>query len=431
MIRLLAVLLACAVAFGCDDETTEGEAPAVVQLPDDPDPEYDEGNWSKAQRGLALDRHDVAVIRPSGDNIGLTPDRIAAGFERIVLNRLLVEFIQAPRPDEASRYLPLAKAEDAVAAVEGAGVTVGAVAVNVALLNPNGKALLHVELQSGAPKARFDVLEHRGVVLDAMRDLAGLDNLTHVTVGFELNRYYHLEDADSGEVLQDDYSNLVTLYREVYRALKAAEPDLRVGPGVSWAFFQNRTVRQMVVEYGLEDDEGGLSEQAELEAVVRAYQRTIRPLVVDPNSGEKTADYLGLSVLPFVSQAPFAGSPGPERPEMEPDAFAPIAAYYRHVRYVAGDLPVVLARIDWPTETKLNARNKAVFLTNLKRALSHVEIEWAAWRRTSDLPEVQLSNTCAQEKGLGHPVDYCYAGMLDENGEFEQRAVLDNLLTDP
>lgn len=425
------VLVCCALAAGCDEEKAEETIPPV-QLPEDPDPEYTFGHWSKAQRGLALDRHDVAVIRPTPGASGLTPEQIEAGFARVVLNRLLVEFIQCPNPNEAESVSPLAKSREAVETIEASGVTVSTVAVNVALLNPNGKDLLHVCLQSGAANARFDVLEHRENILTAFRDLARLDNLTHITVGVELNRYFHLEDEASGRTLADDYSNLATLYRDVYRAIKEVDGDIKVGPGLSWAFFRNRTVAQMVSEYGLEDEDGELSDDALLEAVVRANTRTVRPFVKGPD-GARTADYLGLSVVPFTSQPPFEGSPGPERPDQDEDGFAPIADYYRHVRLLAEDagVPVVLARVDWPTPTKLSARNKSIFLTNLKRALSHVQIEWASWRRTVDLPQVQLSNTCAQEMSLGHPIEYCYAGLMDETGKSSERAVLDNLLQDP
>ncbi len=431
--RVLAcvVLLLSTLAVGCDDETTE-ETPPPVQLPDDPDPEYSKGHWSKAQRGLTLDRHDIAVVRPTPGNSGITPEEIERDFGRIVLNRLLVEFIQCPSPDEAAMVSPLAKSQEAVEVIEGVGVTVSAVAVNVAVLNPNGKELLHVCLQSGAPKPRFDVLEHRENILAAFRDLARLENLTHITVGVELNRYFHLEDADTERTLEDDYSNLATLYRQVYAAIKEVNGDVKVGPGISWAFFQNRTVPQMVAEYALEDEDGELSEEAKLEAVVRANTRTIRPFVIAPD-GSRTADYIGVSLIPFVSQPPFDGSPGPEDPEADEDAFAPIAEHYRYVRYLSQDagVPIVLPRIDWPTPTKISGRNKSIFLTNLKRALSHVDIEWAAWRRTVDLPQVQLSNTCAQEMSLGHPIEFCFAGLMDETGDASERTVLDNLLQDP
>lgn len=426
--------LLCALAWGCDDESAESMTPAV-ELPDDPDPDYTDGHWSKVQRGVALDRHDVAVIRPTGEDVGLTPDRIEAGFARVVLNQLLVEFIQCPNPDEAAMFSPLAKSSAALDELGNSGVEPSEVAINVAILDPNGKELLHICLQRGAPKARFDVPEHRENTIAAFQDLAGLGRgLKYITVGVELNRYFHLEDPpDSGQTLQDDYSNLATLYRDVYAAIKAVDSSINVGPGLSWAFFRKRTVEQMVTEYGLTDEEGELSADAELEAIVRGYKRTIAPFLRDPNGGGATADYIGLSVVPFTSQAPFEGSPGADNPEADEDTFEPIAAYYRHMRYVSdvSGLPIVLPRVDWPTPTKLSAGNKSVFLRNLKRAVSHVDIEWAAWRRTSDLPQVALSDTCAQEQGLGHPIEFCFAGMLDENGDFSERGVLDNLLTDP
>ncbi len=429
----------CALVWGCDDDGATDDPPRPVELPADPDPEYSAGHFRRAQRGIVLDRHDVAAIQPGGGEdgrTGLSPEGIEAGFARVVFNRLLIEFIQCPNPDEASMFSPLAKSlADLTQSLARFDVVPSALAVNVALIDPNGKELLHVCLQRGAPKVLFSVPEHRENTISAFEELATLGNgLTHITVGVELNRYFHLEDADAGRVLEDDYTNLATLYREIYAAIKAVDSSLKVGPGLSWAFFRKRTVDQIVREYGLLDEDGELSSAAELEAIVRAYRRTIEPFLRDPNSGAATADYLGLSIVPFDSQAPFEGSPGPPDPEADPEAFAPIAAYYRHVRYVSETpgIPVVLARVDWPTPTQLSAGNKSVFLTNLKRALSHVDVEWVAWRRTTDIPKgVGGADACVAEMSLGHPVDYCFAGMLDVQGDASERGVLDNLLTDP
>ncbi len=408
---LLGALLAL---VACDEETADPPvAPPAIELPDDPDPEYGLGHWEKARRGIALDADDLAVVQPT---IGLTPERLDQ-FGRLVLNLLLVEDAggECARESVLDRVLPRPKAEELLAALQAAGISFDAIAANVDLIRPSRDTLLYACFQMGASAPRFDVLEHRASIVDAFVDLAGLPGMTHITVGLEMNRYFHLRDADDVPQ-EDDYSNFATLYREVYRAIKAAHPDVRVGPGIHWAFFRLRTAAQMRLEYELEENG--------LEAVVRAYERTVKPLLIDPNNGEKTADYLGVSILPFVDEQPFGGDPSA-------GGEAALLDYYRHVRVLLKDaqIPLVLPQVDWPTPTAALAGNKGVFLENLQRALSHVDIEWAAWRRVADLANVQGSSDCAAHMALGHPRDYCSSGMVAENGDV--RAVLDVFTADP
>ena len=101
----------------------------------------------------------------------------------------------------------------------------------------------------------------------------------------------------------------------------------------------------------------------------------------------------------------------------------------------------ILPQIDWISPNRANTGNKGYFLKILKESLSHIEIEWASWRRFADLPEdPPESSQC----GLyvndldGYSKDFCYAGLVDYLGsprcEMDQSQCVDawtELLTNP
>ena len=57
--------------------------------------------------------------------------------------------------------------------------------------------------------------------------------------------------------------------------------------------------------------------------------------------------------------------------------------------------------------------------------LSHVDVQWAAWRRLADVPELDPgvgSSPCSRftqsrDAALNYTVDYCYAGMINDLGQ--------------
>lgn len=413
--------LATLCLAACGDEADPGPEPPVEVLPEAPEPEYTDGHWAKAQRGIALDEDDLPVIQA---NAGLPPERLETDFGLLVLNRPYVDWRASicPRSNEAPNFQPLATAERFIASLKAdKGVEYDRVAVNVDLLSPARRSLLYVCFDRGAPDPLFEVVEHREKIVAAFTDLAGLADLEYITVGLEMNRYYHLE---SGK-FRADYANWVTLYREVYDAIKAVNPDIKVGPGLSWAVLMTRTAPEIATVMGLED--------GSVEAVYRAYQRTVAPLLSAGRGTDRrvTADFIGFSIVPFGSEPPFQGQPAPE----DESAKQAILDYYLLLPVVAAGLPVTFPQIDWAVESGSTASLKGPFLTSLKHATSHVDVAWAAWRRLADLPRQPAeANPCVRYTGsteatLRYPIDYCSAGMIEPSGKV--RDVLDIFTTDP
>ena len=86
-------------------------------------------------------------------------------------------------------------------------------------------------------------------------------------------------------------------------------------------------------------------------------------------------------------------------------------------------LPLVVPQMDWP-EGRNKRPKKAKYLTTLKRALSGFTVEWASWRRFSDLPDPEDASPCdrfteTSIPQLKHPIDYCGSGMVDQYGTVE------------
>ena len=80
---------------------------------------------------------------------------------------------------------------------------------------------------------------HRSQLKSDFAALADLPGLTKVTVGVEMNSLYHA--GEQGE-FGFDYSNYVTVYHEIYDAIKSKNSNVRVGPGLSYRVFYQQTV---------------------------------------------------------------------------------------------------------------------------------------------------------------------------------------------
>jgi hypothetical protein len=417
---ILLTLVAGAALVACGEETVPEEAP-VEPLPTLPPAGSAPGHWAAAQRGVALDEDDLQIVNTPPT--GISAADLRASFGVVVLNRPYVDSLatRCLSPAMAAAAQPRQTAEALLAAfrAKDSALTWDRVAVNVDLLTPDRSALLNVCFEEGGDNAdpRFDVVEHRRSIIAAFAALASLPGVAYITVGVDMNQYYHTRVADEQRV--DDYTNYVTLYREVYAAIKDVNADVRVGPGISWSVFRTLTVPEVARTHDLEDDS--------LEALVLAHRQTIQPLLTDGRGGASTADYLAISMRPQVSTEPFRGSPGGED---DPEARAAILEWYRPVGLVAGDLPVVLPVIDW-AELGAGAKN-GTYLETLKVALSGVDVEWAAWHRMSDLPRDSL---CTKYTGRPDPLDYpetyCVAGMFNSSGDASTRGVLEVFTQDP
>lgn len=393
---------------GCDDEGPTGPTPPTVTLPDEPEAPSGPGNLTVAQRGLALDLDDFAVL--TDNNIaGISIDEARTSFGRLVVNRPYVDWRASTcvDSDQAPIYQPRAQLEDLLDQLDTQkGLTFDKIAVNVDLLSPARNDLIFVCY--GADQPRFDVIPHREAVIAAFVDLARVPGVDYITVGMEMNRYYHLRKRDARVI--DDYTNFITLYREIYAAIKAEKPSVQVGPGLSWSSFTRRTIPEIAEELKL--DETGM------EAFYRAWQRTVLPFIGTESA--RTADFVGLTMIPFQQEAPFDGSPNED--------IDGIIEHHRRMPTFADGLPVVFPQVDWSTSVQ---GPKGDYLRSLKAAVAHVDLAWMAWRRTSNLPNTADASPCAKytqarEASLAYPADFCTAGLVSDTGA--RKPVLDVLL---
>lgn len=430
-LRLCALALTAIWGLGCDEDP--GEQPVLEPPPTVPPLALDDpGHLAVEQRGVALDADDLSVIAPGNDRVGVSPSLLTDEFGLLVLNRPYVDWraTRCPPADDATAVQPRATSEDLIERFADEQISFERVAVNVPMLAPGRRALLYVCFDEGAREARFDVPEHRREIIEAYEDLARSGVAKWITVGVEMNQYYHLVGED-GERLIDDYSNWVTLYHEIYLAIKAIDDGIRVGPGISWAVFHRRTMPELADELGLADPAG-------VEAAAAAYNRTVRPLLAFGRGGGRTvtADYLAVSMIPFDNEAPWNGEASSEDEARQTELYQA----FRWLPLVVGagtseELPLVLPMIDWAENSGAAAVKKGPFMQTLKTATSGLDVEWAAWRRLSTLPdEPAEANPCRKytdnnDAALRYAASYCNAGMLSESGE--RRTVWDIFLTAP
>lgn len=431
---LFAGALAASLAVtGCDDEPIEPEQPIVEPLPEVVALTPDEpGHLAVEQRGIALDTEDISNITQTEGRAGVTADQLEQNFGLLVLNRPFVDWriTRCPRSVEAEPTMPRPTSEQIIERFADVGIEFDRVAVTVPLLTPGQRGLLYVCFDAGGDRQpRFDIVEHRERLIAAFVDLAGLPGIEYITVGAEMNRYYHLNDAD-GERLIDDYSNFMILYRDIYRAIKDANPDVAVGPGISWSMFYQRTMPELAGELGVDP--------SSLEAANAAYRRTVRPLLSEGRGADRvrTADFLGVTMIPFDAELPWGGEPSSDVPDRQTELYA----VFEWLPLLVGagtsdEIPLVMPVVDWAEQGAAAASKKGPFLATLKAATSVLDVEWLAWRRLSTLQDsVAEANQCAkytnnEDPALEYPASYCESGMLDESGQ--RRSVWTELITAP
>jgi hypothetical protein len=453
-------LLALCLAAGCGEDAEKPKPPPEV-LPEQPAPEYSgEGHWPAEKRGLAVDFFDASrneaeavlgdgdaarrflgsagILGSDNDVVGLTESFIEEEFGLLVLNRPWLDwrFERCLSSDEAAMHEPLATGRILADFVEGSGIEFEQLAVNVDLLTPDRRGLLYHDPTCDAYRPAFREAQQRENIIQAFVDLAGMPGIDYITVGVEMNAYESLlQGTQDGNV--DDYSNFITLYREVRAAIKDANGDVQVGPGVHWERFRTITVDAVRAERQSKLAEG--EEIDEYAVMVEAYRRSVRPLLYDED-GNRVADYLGLSIQPFTAGEPFQG----RVPAEDDEAWPEFLAYYRDIPVVAGEgqVPVAFVQIDWPTGTGGNTEAKVRFLSAFKRAVAHVDVAWAAWRRLVNLgtsgDDTGCNNlTAGSIDAFNYKVEYCRSGLLEANGQplpasaREGERLVDVLTADP
>ncbi len=431
-LRALLIGALCSLALGaCEEDPVTPPAPItgptlpiedftfteLTPAPDGP------GHWPKEARGVSLDEEDLVVLRARRDELN-------GKLGRLVINRPLLTLVTNEACLTAARATPqepLAQVRALLERLRAEGVTLGEVVVNVELLRASRTDLYHQCLASSP--ALFSAQELRAQLLRAFRDLAGLEGLTAVTFGVDLNSYYHLTDPMTGLERRWDYINLISLYHEVYDAMKETRPALKVGPGLSWSRLMNQTRSGVAEELSLD-----LADPAQAHLALEVgLRRTVWPLLVGAGGAAK-ADFVGVSLIPAAAEEPFNNSPEPEQEALN--------AYYLHLPLMGRpaadltaeplELPVAYPQVDWTTESNFKANEKSSFLERVKVALRHVEPLFVGWLRFSDLPkEPAQSSKCrifTQEPKL-YPESFCFSGLFGDSGQ--PKSAWETYTTDP
>ena len=425
---------------GCGEAEIKQVAPEppnpLADVPEDIVPTLDDGHWSLEQRAVAIDGEDFAVIQKDESPAGVSIGRLKGGFKYLVLNLQYLDYLRGGAGsnacvdvDNAEDARPLASAQaflDRLATQKE--LEFAHLAVTVDLMDPQRTRLLYT---CGDDPVYGDK-DYRASIVQAFVELADLPNLEYITVGAELNKYSFFRNA-ADEPIPEDFVNLITLYREIYAAVHAKAPKIKVGPGLSWDFLMNVSVPSVAAEFALTDAAG-------LPAFYRTWQRTVYPFLVaagEPGQFPNglAADFVGFTIAPEIEGDPFLGEPDPSDDTKK----AAVDQYYRYLSRAGdlklggqGPLPIAFTQIDWPIKSAGFGNQKGPFLTTFKHAVSHVDVAFAAWRRLSDLPTLVQGQTPPCERVMdayGYAKEFCNSGMITSSGNV--RDILEILLTDP
>ena len=373
------------------------------------------GHWSKATRGVSVDEQDLVVLSAA-------KDRVTEAFGTLVINVPLVDKRTGEEclsGDRGQNALPVNTVPRILDAVSQRGLSLERVVVQVDLFKPQRDDFHRLCLdESGANKPSYYLSEVRTDILSAFNELAGVEGIDAIVVGLELNRYVSLSEMSAFNRALD-YANLISLYRGIYSAVKAQNSAIEVGPSVSWPSLKLDQVPQVAAEYDLDE--------SSLLTLEIALRRSIWPLLWDGDA--VSADFIGVALFARTGDAPYLGNPAPE------DS-TPVREFYRELPQIAAHpefdspLPIALTSMDWSTINNASGGLKTDYLIGLKEALSHVEPSWVAWRRLSNIPEdPPETSPCRSVVNLGHDQDFCFAGLLDINGQ--PRSVWDEFVTSP
>lgn len=388
-----------------------------------------EGHWSVAQRAVAFDMEDEIYF--SQFKSKYADDFSIALFNLPIVNQITSNPIA---PDQAKPYQPLALAQAQLSKMSAKDLTFDQVAVTVDFMTPFRTKLRSLKLEtSNNEDPAFFLTEYRSATIQAFEDLAGLEGISYITVGLNLNQYAYWDDKDG------DYSNLVTLYREIYTAIKAKNPKVQVGPSFDWHVLMTEGLNHTAEQYGITVD---ANQPFDPRLIYLAVDLSIKPFLKDQKEAV-FADFVGMSfsVTPTFGQSFFAGSPDPKGDAAMIEKLKTLYQYVPYAQDLSKNLdgskvlPLVINQIDWEG-TAVDDKNRSIYLKLLKSSLSHVEIKWAAWKRLLDIPTdpPELSrcsaySTNALEPDMPANTNFCYSGLLTYNAS--PKDVYETLTTNP
>lgn len=415
LIASITLILTCVSA--CDDEALPTLDLEMTILPIDeatikPARQTDEpGHWTKSTLAIPVDEDDLQILSSN-------KEELEANFSTLVLNVPLID----KRTNEAcltgsrvAEALPAQSVPRLLNLVKMRGGNFDKTVVQVDLFTPQRERIHHQCIEeTNAITGTYYPDEIRRETLEAFKDLARLSELDTIIVGLELNRYPDLSGM-SNINRAFDYSNLMNLYREIYRVIKEQNSSIRVGPSISWVHLMSTTVPRVAAQYELDVDE-----MLTLELALRA---TVWPLLSDGD--ESTADLIGVTIIPRSAEPPYLNNAATED--------AAVKRYYRDLPLIASPpnrepLPLAITQLDWITLNFATGGEKSDFLKSLKQSISHVSFDWVAWRRLSNLLTSPIDK-CAAAQNLGHSADFCYAGLLTDVGQ--HRKVWDEFTQKP
>ena len=273
--------------------------------------------------------------------------------------------------------------------------------------------------------------DYRAALLEQIVAAAEAQQPAAFVVGAEMERYLAIEGGEA------DWTNLVTFYRDAYKAIKEVSPTTKVGLGIDWVRFQLDVVPTLTLTGSW------IPEEIEFE------EEIVNPEIPCSGIGENDPFKLELEracsemafsfyIEPFLQIAPTGASLSEEEreDEVQPEPPTPMAdilalaatprtgdfndlpencpsEFFAPLRSWSATYPVYYYAVNWRIDSAVAFSKQQEWVEVLLERNAGVKVELFAWEGLSDL----LSNDCGKlTSDLGAPDYLCFKGLFKDSG---------------
>ena len=375
----VALLIATYFVAGCGDDN-DNQGPII----DD----YDPIELTNQNRGVPLGFGDLALAEQIGPSrLAEISDNFKVGVLTFQLFDQLAYRLDTQPLNEARKDAKIEERVENLMDELGSNPLVDEYmfVIDLFLLDQSYLVVWDGKTQRGPEDFGFWRMDYRQSIIEQLTGIAATYTPSRMVIGADINRFWSI---DAG-----DYGNFVTLYRELYFAIKDVSPHTRVAPGIDWPYL---VYNQAPTFAGTEE-----------EKIENAYGLLVEPLMgfSDGDVYIGTADFLGLSAVPDPSLFQDNVSNIPE-------------TFFHYLRGLPDELAIIYYKINWPITSEVYRNKQNEWLEKVLEYNGGVNVELMSWASLADLSDGTCNSMTlgVDARPTGAPRFVCFAGLWSVSG---------------